>query len=188
MLEFARGMEDLALPGSELGDPKVSIADVNRGPDRIANKIDPEGELKESRVCIKSNGDFDDAIEELTNIKNIGGDVSKWHHDKASYNQNKTPKPKSSKEKELNKWYDQQAATSEFDEGQMTLIDHLTELRNRLGIALAAFLVIFLVSVAPWLGTTSNSIAYHVFVLYRRRYWQKFSKKRRWQNDFYCLA
>ena len=59
---------------------------------------------------------------------------------------------------------DQQAATSEIDEGQMTLIDHLTELRNRLGIALVAFIVIFLVSVAPWPGTTSNSIAYHVFV------------------------
>ena len=59
---------------------------------------------------------------------------------------------------------DQQAATSEIDEGQMTLIDHLTELRNRIGIALVAFIIIFLVSVAPWPGTTSNSIAYHVFV------------------------
>ena len=40
---------------------------------------------------------------------------------------------------------DQRAVTSEIDEGQMTLIDHLTELRNRLGIALVAFIVIFLV-------------------------------------------
>ncbi|MEL0042601.1 MAG: twin-arginine translocase subunit TatC [Candidatus Puniceispirillum sp.] len=46
----------------------------------------------------------------------------------------------------------------------MTLISHLTELRNRLGIALAVFLVVFLISVAPLPGTTSNSIAYQVFV------------------------
>ena len=59
---------------------------------------------------------------------------------------------------------DKQVTTSEIDEGQMTIIDHLTELRNRLGIALIAFLVIFLVSLAPWPGTTSNNIAYHVFV------------------------
>ena len=59
---------------------------------------------------------------------------------------------------------DQQAATSEIDEGQMTLIDHLTELRNCLGIALAVFFVMFFVSIAPGPGTSSNSIAYHVFV------------------------
>ena len=29
--------------------------------------------------------------------------------------------------------------------GQMTLIEHLTELRNRLGVALLAFVVLFLV-------------------------------------------
>ena len=40
----------------------------------------------------------------------------------------------------------------------------MTELRNRLGIALAVFLVVFLISVAPLPGTTSNSIAYQVFV------------------------
>ena len=73
--EFTRGMEDLA-SDSELGDLKGTIADVKSGNlDRIADKIDPGGELKESVSDIKSNGDFDDAIEELSNIKNIGGDA-----------------------------------------------------------------------------------------------------------------
>ena len=73
--EFTRGMEDLA-SDKELGDLKSTIADVKSGNlDRIADKIDPGGELKESVSGIKSNGDFDDAIEELSNIKNIGGDT-----------------------------------------------------------------------------------------------------------------
>ena len=74
--EFTRGMEDLASE-NELGDLKSTIADVKSGNlDRIANKIDPGGELKESVSSIKSNGDFDDAIEELSNIKNVGNDAS----------------------------------------------------------------------------------------------------------------
>ena len=73
--EFTRGMEDLA-SDNELGDLKSTIADVKSGNlDRIADKIDPGGELKESVSGIKSNGDFDNAIEELSNIKNIGGDA-----------------------------------------------------------------------------------------------------------------
>ena len=73
--EFTRGMEDLA-SDNELGDLKSTIADVKSGNlDRITDKIDPGGELKESVSGIKSNGDFDDAIEELSNIKNIGGDA-----------------------------------------------------------------------------------------------------------------
>ena len=73
--EFTRGMEDLA-SDNELGDLKSTIADVKSGNlDRIADKIDPGGELKDSVSGIKSNGDFDDAIEELSNIKNIGGDT-----------------------------------------------------------------------------------------------------------------
>ena len=73
--EFTRGMEDLA-SDNELGDLKSTIADVKSGNlDRIADKIDPGGELKDSVSSIKSNGDFDDAIEELSSIKNIGGDA-----------------------------------------------------------------------------------------------------------------
>ena len=73
--EFTRGMEDLAAD-SELRDLKNTISDVKSGNlDRIADEIDPGGELKESVSDIKSNGDFDDAIGELSNIKNIGGDA-----------------------------------------------------------------------------------------------------------------
>ena len=49
--------------------------------------------------------------------------------------------------------------TKEKDEGaggQMTLIEHLTELRNRLGVALLAFVVLFLVCVAPMPGKKST--------------------------------
>ena len=73
--EFTRGMEDLA-SDNELGDLKSTIADVKSGNlNRIADKIDPEGELKNSMSGIKSNGDLDDAIEELSSIKNIGDDA-----------------------------------------------------------------------------------------------------------------
>jgi len=59
---------------------------------------------------------------------------------------------------------EQDADKSGLAEGRMTLIGHLTELRNRLGVALGVFLLLFLISVAPLPGTTSNSIAYQVFV------------------------
>ena len=73
--EFTRGMEDLASE-NELGDLKSTIVDVKSGNlDRIADKIDPGGELKSSVSGIKSNGDFDNAIEELSSIKNIGVDA-----------------------------------------------------------------------------------------------------------------
>ena len=74
--EFTRGMEELA-SDSEIGDLKSTISDVKSGNlNRIADKIDPRGELKDSVSDIKTSGDFDDAIEELSNIKNIGGDAS----------------------------------------------------------------------------------------------------------------
>ena len=97
--EFARGIEDLA-SDSEIGDLKSTITDVKSGNlDRIADKIDPGGKLKESVSDIKSNGDFEDAFEELSNIKNIGGDVG----DQIAANtmrpktQTKLPKAKSAK-------------------------------------------------------------------------------------------
>ena len=99
--EFTRGMEDLA-SDNELGDLKSTIADVKSGNlDRIADKIDPGGELKESVSGIKSNGDFDDAIEELSNIKNIGGDAGQKIASATTLTetQTKAPKTKSAKYK-----------------------------------------------------------------------------------------
>ena len=99
--EFTRGMEDLA-SDSELGDLKNTISDVKSGNlDHIANKIDPGGELKESVSDIKSNGDFDDAIEELSNIKNIGGDAGQQMASATTpvTTQSKAPKAKSAKKK-----------------------------------------------------------------------------------------
>jgi hypothetical protein len=47
---------------------------------------------------------------------------------------------------------EQDADNSGLAEGRMTLIGHLTELRNRLGVALGVFLAFVLVSVAPLPG------------------------------------
>ena len=97
--EFTRGMEDLA-SDSEIGDLKSTISDVKSGHlDRIADKIDLGGELKESVSDIKANGDFDDAIEELSNIKNIGGDARQQISATTmpSKAQIKSPKAKSAK-------------------------------------------------------------------------------------------
>ena len=99
--EFTRGMEDLA-SDKELGDLKSTIADVKSGNlDRIADKIDPGGELKDSMSGIKSNGDFDDAIEELSNIKNISGDAGQQMASATTLTktQTKTPKAESAKKK-----------------------------------------------------------------------------------------
>ena len=99
--EFTRGMEDLA-SDRELGDLKSTIADVKSGDlDRIADKIDPGGELKESVSGIKSNAGFDDALEELSTIKNIGGNAGQQiaSATKVAETKTKTLKAKSTKEK-----------------------------------------------------------------------------------------
>ena len=59
----------------------------------------------------------------------------------------------------------QNEADAEGTGGEMSLIEHLTELRNRLGLVLLAFIVLFLVCVAPMPGGgVNNSIANHVFI------------------------
>ena len=99
--EFTRGMEELA-SDREIGDLKSTISDVKSGNlNRIADKIDPRGELKDSVSDIKTSGDFDDAIEELSNIKNIGGDAGKQIATSARppKTQTKASKAKSAKKK-----------------------------------------------------------------------------------------
>ena len=49
-------------------------------------------------------------------------------------------------------------------EGEMTIIGHLTELRNRIGIVFACFIVMFIVSVIRPFGEGSQSIADIVYV------------------------
>ena len=97
--EFTRGMEELA-SDSEIGDLKSTISDVKSGNlNRIADKIDPRGELKDSVSDIKTSGDFDVAIEELSNIKNIGGDAGQQiaNSTRPAKTQTKASKAKSAK-------------------------------------------------------------------------------------------
>ena len=55
-------------------------------------------------------------------------------------------------------------AESEGEGGQMTIIDHLTELRNRLGVVFIAFLLLFVICITPLPGGgVNNSVAAHVF-------------------------
>ena len=56
-----------------------------------------------------------------------------------------------------------QEATS-ADEGSMSLIDHMIELRNRLGICVAVFLVIFIGSLIRPFGTESKNFADILFL------------------------
>ncbi|MBL6603266.1 MAG: twin-arginine translocase subunit TatC [Proteobacteria bacterium] len=47
------------------------------------------------------------------------------------------------------------------DQGAMTLLDHLTELRNRLAISIGLFLLLFIICMIPY-GSASNTLATQV--------------------------
>ena len=51
------------------------------------------------------------------------------------------------------------AETTHQDDGSMSLLDHLTELRNRLGIVMIGFVIIFLACFIRPPGSGSNNIA-----------------------------
>lgn len=75
--EFTRGMEDLASE-SELGDLKNTISDVKTGNlSGIADKIDPEGDLKDSVSELKQNSEIDAAKDELVKLKDVGDETGK---------------------------------------------------------------------------------------------------------------
>ena len=95
--EFTRGIED---PRLTTNWRYKSTADVNGNLNRIADKIDPEGELKEFMSGIKSNGDIDDAIEELSSKKHWRrcGSANGIRNNTAK-TPTKTPKAKSAKKK-----------------------------------------------------------------------------------------
>ena len=56
------------------------------------------------------------------------------------------------------------AETTHQDDGSMSLLDHLTELRNRLGIVMIGFVVIFLVCFIRPFGSGSHNIADIVYL------------------------
>ena len=56
------------------------------------------------------------------------------------------------------------AETSPQDDGSMSLLDHLTELRNRLGIVMIGFVIIFLACFIRPFGSGSHNIADVVYL------------------------
>ena len=56
------------------------------------------------------------------------------------------------------------AETTHQDDGSMSLLDHLTELRNRLGIVMIGFVIIFLACFIRPFGSGSHNIADIVYL------------------------